>query len=211
MSDPDAVQGDEALPDRCPYPRPFPADFSACAAFQPQPFVAATTHEQPLGTHLTCTHLRVGERAHNRYYAQCALGTAVQRRAWVERVGEQRLETMRRLSAEFEQRHAGFSESVIAAKAAAIAAPDDPAAQAAFDERLTTFDSSLRAFLHEHAGEYEALGFPVASLGELLEQALAAWRSSPRLGSPGIDEEQLAKFAPDLRTFLGGSLAESRR
>lgn len=211
MSDADAVQGDEALPDRCPYPRPFPEDFSACPAFQPQQFVAATTHEQPLGTHLTCTHLRVGEHAHNRYYAQCALGTPAGRRAWVQRVGEERLEAMRRLSAEFERRYAGVSESVIAAKAAAIAAPDDPAAQAAFDQRLSALDHSLREFLGQHAEEYEALGFPVASLGELLDQALRAWRNSPRLASPEIDEAQLEKFAPDLRTFLGGSLAESRR
>lgn len=211
MSAPDAVQGDKPLPDRCPYPRPFPEDFSECPAFQQQTFVAATTHEQPLGTHLTCAHLRVGERAHNRYYAQCALGTAAQRHAWVRRVGEERLDTMRRLSAEFERQYAGFAESVVAAKAAAIAAPDDAAAQAAFDKRLTTFDASLRQFLGDHAAEYEALGFPVASLEDLLDQVLAAWRSSPRLGSPGVDEEQLAKFAPDLRTFLGGSLAESRR
>lgn len=211
MSDSDAVQDDDARADRCPYPRPFPEDFSECPAFQAQPFVAATTHEQPLGTHLTCTHLRVGERAHNRYYAQCALGTAAQRRAWVERVGEERLQTMRRLSAEFEQRYAGFSDSVIAAKAAAIAAPDDAAAQSAFNEQLAGFDRSLREFLSEHVEEYEALGFPVASLEELLDQAIAAWRTSPRLGSPEIAEDQLAKFAPDLRTFLGGSLAETRR
>lgn len=211
MSELDAVRGEEALPDRCPYPRPFAEGFSECPAFQPQPFVAATTHEQPLGTHISCTHLRVGEQAHNRFYGQCSLGTAADRRAWVRRVGEGRLETMRRLSAEFERSYAGFTESAIAAKAAAIAAPDDAAAHAAFDERLTALDEAIRGFLSDHAEEYEALGFPVESLQELLDYAITAWRASPRLASPEVDDEQLAKFAPDLRSFLGGSLAETRR
>lgn len=211
MSDAAAGEREERLTDRCPYPRPFPAGFSDCPAFQPQQFVAATTHEQPLGTHLSCTHLRVGERGHHRYYAQCAIGTEAERRAWVGRVGERRLETMRRLSAEFEKRYAGYAEAAAAAKAAALASPDDPVAQRAFDEELRRVSGAATEFIAEHAPEYEALGFPVGSLTELLDKALAAWRESAHLATPEVDEEQLEKFAPDLRTFLGGSLAESRR
>jgi hypothetical protein len=210
MSQPTAAQPAPEH-DRCPYPRPFPEGFSECPAFQPQQFVAATTHEQPLGTHLSCTHLRVGERAHNRFYAQCAIGTAADRRAWVQRIGEARVEMMRRLSVEFETKHPGLAEALAAAKAAALAAPDDPAARRALDDALGRVSAAAGDFVTGHAVEYEALGFPVASLMELLDQALTAWRESPRLGTPEIDAEQLAKFAPDLRTFLGGTLAGSRR
>lgn len=198
-------------PDNCPYPRPFPADFSACPTFQAQRFVAATTQEQPLGMHLSCVHLRVGEHAHNRFYAQCALGTAAGRRAWLRQVGERRIETMRRLGIEFTEMYGGQTEPLLAAKAAAISAPDDPNAAEELERRLAELSAAMDEFMATEAGALEEIGFPVATLRVFIDDVLERWRESPRLGSPPISEEQLEGFPPELRSFLGGSPREHQQ
>jgi hypothetical protein len=43
--------------DECPYPRPFPADFNSCPAYQPRQFIPLDTLYQPLDPVLTCRHL----------------------------------------------------------------------------------------------------------------------------------------------------------
>lgn len=197
-------------PDNCPYPRPFPADFSACPTFQAQRFVAATTQEQPLGIHLSCVHLRVGEHAHNRFYAQCALGTAAERRAWLRQVGDRRVETMRRLGIEFNELYGGQTEPLLAAKAAAISAPDDPRAAEELERRLAELSTAMDEFMAAEARALEEIGFPVATLRVFIDEVLERWRESPRLGSPPISEEQLEGFPPELRSFLGGSPREQQ-
>lgn len=197
-------------PDNCPYPRPFPADFSSCPTFQAQRFVAATTQEQPLGIHLSCVHLRVGEHAHNRFYAQCALGTAAERRAWLRQVGDRRVETMRRLGIEFNELYGGQTEPLLAAKAAAISAPDDPRAAEELERRLAELSSAMDEFMAAEARALEEIGFPVATLRVFIDEVLERWRESPRLGSPPISEEQLEGFPPELRSFLGGSPREQQ-
>ena len=203
-------RADGPPPDHCPYPRPFPEDFSACPTFQAQRFVAATTQEQPLGMHLSCVHLRVGEHAHNRFYAQCALGTAAERRAWLRQVGERRVATMRRLGIEFNELYGGQTEPLLAAKAAAISAPDDPRAADELERRLAEFSMVMDKFMSSESRTLEEIGFPVATLRVFIEDVLERWRESPRLGSPPISEEQLEGFPVELRTFLGGSPREQQ-
>src|SRR5579859_5030870 len=198
-------------PDHCPFPRPFPADFSACPMYQEQRFVAATTREQPLGMHLSCVHLRVGEHAHNRFYAQCALGTAADRRAWLRQVGERRVETMRRLSVEFTELYGGQTEPLLAAKAAAISSPDDPQAAEELERRLADLSTAMDHFLETESGTLEEIGFPVATLRVFIDDVLERWRESPRLSSPPISEDQLEGFPPELRSFLGGSPREQQQ
>ena len=175
-----------------------------------QRFVAATTQEQPLGMHLSCVHLRVGEHAHNRFYAQCALGTAAGRRAWLRQVGDRRVETMRRLSIEFTEMYGGQTEPLLAAKAAAISAPDDPAAAEELERRLAELSTAMNEFLATESRTLEEIGFPVATLRVFIDEVLERWRESPRLGSPPIAEQQLEGFPPELRSFLGGSPREQQ-
>ena len=198
-------------PDNCPYSRPFPEDFAACPTFHAQRFVAATTREQPLGMHLTCAHLRVGEHAHNRFYAQCALGTAADRRAWLRQVGERRVETMRRLGVEFNELYGGQTEPLLAAKAAAISSPNDPEAAVELERRLADLSRAMDEFMSNEQRALEEIGFPVATLRVFIDDVLERWRESPRLGSPPIDEDQLDGFPPELRSFLGGSPREHIR
>ena len=71
----------EAKGDRCPYPRPFPADFADCPSFEPMDFDATDSQDKPLGTWSTCRHLTTGSDVDNRgrFYPRCALGSPEQR------------------------------------------------------------------------------------------------------------------------------------
>ena len=71
----------EAKADRCPFPRPFPADFADCPSFEPMSFDATDSQDKPLGTWSTCRHLTTGTDVENRgrFYPRCALGSPEQR------------------------------------------------------------------------------------------------------------------------------------
>lgn len=161
-----------------------------------------------MGVHLSCAHLRVAEHAHNRFYAQCALGTAADRRAWLRQVGEPRVATIRRLGLEFAQMYEGRTEPLVAAKAAAISKPDDPRAAEELERCLAELRTVMSAFMENESRTLEEVGFPVATLQVLIDDVIDRWRASPRLAPPPIAEEQLGSFPPELRSFLGGSPRE---
>src|SRR5258708_8367074 len=79
--------------DACPYPRPFPADFGSCPAYQARQFIPLNTLYQPLEPVLTCRHLetRSMEQRHP-WYGACALGNPDARSRWARQVGVTRLE-----------------------------------------------------------------------------------------------------------------------
>lgn len=90
-------------PDACPYPKPFPADFDECPAFQPRQFIPLDTLYQPLQPVVTCRHLETRAlRERHRWYGACALGDAEARRRWANDVGIRRLAKISQL-----QRHMG--------------------------------------------------------------------------------------------------------
>ncbi len=74
------------LSDRCPYRRPFGADFAACPAFEVVVFVPLDTRHQALPAVLSCHHLHSREHRPSRaFYPACALGTAADRVAYARR------------------------------------------------------------------------------------------------------------------------------
>src|SRR5437763_17008485 len=87
--------------DECPYPKPFPAEFNACPAYQARQFIPLDTMYQPLEPVLTCRHLenRAMTQGH-RWYAACALGDAEARSRWVSDVGAPRLDGIRAVQRE---------------------------------------------------------------------------------------------------------------
>lgn len=87
--------------DECPYPRPFPADFDSCPAYQARQFIPLDTQYQPLEPVLTCRHLETRAMTQrHRWYAACALGDAEARRRWVRDVGAARLGRIRAVQCE---------------------------------------------------------------------------------------------------------------
>ncbi len=96
--------------DECPYPRPFPADFDSCPAYQARQFIPLDTLYQPLEPVLTCRHLETRAMTQrHRWYAACALGAAEARNHWVSRVGVARLDRIRAVQRELGEAVAPYS------------------------------------------------------------------------------------------------------
>src|ERR1700737_4105231 len=114
--------------DECPYPKPFPADFDDCPAFQARQFIPLDTLYQPLEPVLTCRHLEtraMPER--HRWYGGCALGDADARRRWARQVGVARLEKIRAVQAQLGRASAPYSQRLWALKGQQLRAVHDNA------------------------------------------------------------------------------------
>src|ERR1700688_3068871 len=103
--------------DRCRFGRDFDRATVECPAFQRAQFIAATSYGKPLGTHVACAHLVVGELNKNQFYPRCALGSDVERLRWIAMMGPARLEVQRSLGAEFERLYPDSLRKLTAAKA----------------------------------------------------------------------------------------------
>jgi hypothetical protein len=88
--------------DECPYPKPFPPDFSECPAFQATQMVALDISYRPLGSILTCRHLesRLVPDTTFRWYGACVIGNAEARRRWSNQLGSDRLQDINALRQE---------------------------------------------------------------------------------------------------------------
>jgi hypothetical protein len=96
--------------DECPYPRPFPADFDSCPAYQARQFIPLDTLYQPLEPVVTCRHLETRAMTQrHRWYAACTLGDAEARRSWVHQVGAERLARIRAVQRELGAAMAPYS------------------------------------------------------------------------------------------------------
>jgi hypothetical protein len=73
--------------DECPYPRPFPAGFSDCPTFLPEPFSPVDSTFRPLPAVLTCRHLVSRSLPNGKFgwYAACEIGDEAARRQMVSK------------------------------------------------------------------------------------------------------------------------------
>src|ERR1700691_1160786 len=135
--------------DRCRFGRDFDRATVECPAFQRAQFIAATSYGKPLGTHVACSHLAVGELATNQFYPRCSLGPKIERMRWVARMGPGRIEVLRALNAEFETSYADSLRELIAAKALALAdTPETRSGQAALTAVVRRFIADFSAFVN---------------------------------------------------------------
>lgn len=182
---------------RCPYGQFFDRLEVDCPAFQPHPFVAATSYGKPLGTHVACAHLLVGEVEHNQFYPRCALGSHRERVEWVAAVGQRRFEVSRALQAEFGPVYTAFHRRLIDAKAAVLAAP--PGAVAATRTELAAtvraFLLAFDSFVERHAARVEALGIAPDAVTAAAARVLGQWQHSRRLELPASDSTWLGRTA----------------
>jgi hypothetical protein len=163
--------------DRCDFGRCFDQLTVDCPAFQPRAFVAATSYGKPLGTHIACAHLLVGETGHNQFYPRCALGSDRDRVRWVASVGPGRIEMSRALQAEFGPWFEVFHRRLVNEKAALLAAPPGRVAAAratlatTVREFLLAFDSLVTA----EAARLEELGLAPATITTMAARVLYEW------------------------------------
>ena len=179
--------------DRCRFGRDFERETVDCPAFQRAPFVAATSYGKPLGTHIACAHLMVGELATNQFYPRCSLGTDVEKMRWIGRMGPGRIELLRTLNAEFEMSYANSLRELIAAKALALTEPENPSDRAALAVTVRRFVADFTEFVIRHADRIAEIGISPSDLTDRAASALVAWRDGPRLDLPGLDDRSMLR------------------
>lgn len=180
--------------DRCRFGRDFDRATVECPAFQRAQFVAATSYGKPLGTHVACAHLVVGELTTNQFYPRCSLGSDLDRMEWLEKMGPRRIEVLRALNAEFETLYPDSLGRLVAAKAVALAdPPDDRAGRLALVAVLREFLAEFSAFVNANADRIAEIGVSPDDLAVRASRVLGEWQHSSRLGLPGLDEQSILR------------------
>lgn len=183
--------------DRCRFGGEFDRATVECPAFQRTRFINATSYGKPLGTHVACAHLLVGELNTNQFYPRCSLGSEFERMRWLAMMGPGRIEVLRALNAEFETLYADSLRQLVAAKAAALAdPPDDRAGRRELAAVVRGFVSDLTAFVNANADRIAEIGISPTDLTARAAWVLGDWQHSPRLDLPGLDEETILRPEP---------------
>ena len=117
--------------DECPYPKPFPPNFTECPAFQATQMVTLDISHRPLGSVLTCRHLesRLVPNTDYRWYGACVIGDAEARRRWSNDVGPTRLHEISTLRQEVSALSGPYVQRLMELRVAAfqqgVAGPTD--------------------------------------------------------------------------------------
>jgi hypothetical protein len=211
-----SATGEPERGDRCHFGREFDRTNVDCPAFQRAQFIAATSYGKPLGTHVACAHLVVGELGKNQFYPRCALGTDVERLRWIAMMGPARLEVQRALGAEFERLYPDSLRKLIAAKAESLAEPPDRrTSRLALAAVVRDFVEEFGVFVTTHASRIAELGFSASDLTARVAIVLGEWQNSARLDLPRGEEQPTMRAegrAPSSDdTAVAGGLTAGRR
>ncbi|GAC1653690.1 MAG: hypothetical protein NVS9B1_03410 [Candidatus Dormibacteraceae bacterium] len=195
---------EDPRPDRCPYRRPFRADFDDCEAFQPVDFIALDLQHRALPRVLSCGHLVVGQgTASGSHYPRCRLGDAAARHEWVETVKSPRTEALKAIRRGSREVLGGHIAALFAAKGRTLQEPRDTAAQQALRSAAADYLQAAGAYYKTHTTELAAAGVALADLQELLSRVVEDWVASRSIETnPELPPEILSRFPPAVRAFL---------
>lgn len=159
--------------DECPYPKPFPADFTECPAYQATQLVTLDLSQRPLGSVITCRHLesRLMRGTNYRWYGACVLGDAEDRRRWTNAVGVDRLHGISALRQEVSALSTPYVQQLLDLKNRPVG--DNPLAhtrqvQAVVDGYMT----KVTALLRERKAVLDQLHLPLEACVRLLGIAI---------------------------------------
>ena len=196
--------------DRCPFARPFPADFVDCPAYQQMTFTAADSSNRVLGDHLTCRHLGVGRNRSEQggFYGRCSLGGRADRLRWVAEMRPERLEAIHAISAELEGLNAARRQVLFAAKSGVLAAPADMARRQELRAVIDDYMQALRAFVATHDEQLAAVGLPANQLLELIEEWMMRWAKTRSMAAVAPDQKLLAAFDGPVQMLFGARIGD---
>ena len=192
--------------DECPYPRPLPPGFRACATFHPVTYLPLDTQNRPLRPVLSCRHMEVAASPDlaSARYCRCLIGDAAARAAAAARIGPERGRLLQMIADDVNGLVLAHAERLMAAKVAEAGAHQPGAwesarvrVRAASEELGTAIDARLR----DRAQVLMALGVDRPALMAVIEAGLrdyerngfAGWRPPKNL---------LAPLPPDVAAFL---------
>jgi anti-anti-sigma factor len=190
--------------DRCPYPRPFPREFSGCPSYQAVTFTASDSSDRPLGTWLTCRHLVTGKNRQEPggYYPQCSLGTTSDRLNWLALVSPARLEVVRTIQEEFDNFSEPHRAELRRAKTEVLESPRSVRAANDLNRVVSGYLGAVEIFIEERQERLEEVGLAVGPLLRLIEESSWAWARGRDLGPTAPSEGRLRAFGPAARAFL---------
>jgi hypothetical protein len=201
--------------DACPYPKPFPADFIECAAFQARQFIPLDTMYQPLEPVLTCRHLETRSLPQRyRWYAACSLGNTEARRAWVDEVGVARLQRIRAVQRQLGLAIAPFSARLWELKGRQLRAmrdgQDSEPASAELRRLADQMTAELDAFLAENRQAFDDIDMPVDAARRLIRVAVDRFIETQFAVeiSFEVPDDVLSRFPPAVRTFFRPAASE---
>jgi hypothetical protein len=195
--------------DQCPYPRPFPAEFDSCPAYQARQFIPLDTMYQPLEPVLTCRHLEtraLTER--HRWYAACALGDAEARRRWVNDVGLGRLQRIRAVQRDLGAAIAPFITRLWKLKGQQLLALRDGKDTEPATRELRRLGSEmtgeLSSFVKAHSQAFALIEMPADATMQLVRAAIDRFvdtRFETEV-SLEVPDELLARFPEPVQSFF---------
>jgi anti-anti-sigma regulatory factor len=199
--------------DRCPYARPFPADFVECPAYQQMTFTAADSSNRVLGDHLTCRHLGVGRNRSEQggFYGRCSLGGRADRLRWVAEMRPERLEAIQAISADLEELNSARRQVLFAAKSSVLAAPADMARRQELRAVIDDYMNALRAFVATHDEPLSAVGLPGPQLLELIEEWMMRWAKTRDMAAVAPDQGLLAAFDGPVQMLFGARIGDGEQ
>ena len=200
-----STQGHHMRPaDECPYPKPFPPNFTDCPAYQATQMVTLDLSHRPLGSVMTCRHLesRLMPNTNYRWYGACVLGDAEARRRWSNALGADRLHEISALRQEVSALSMPYVQRLLELKNAPVG--DNPVAHTRQVQFVVDdFMTKMTYLLRERKAVLDELHLPLEACIRLLAIAI------DRFVQQGLNEaewvvpdEVLALFPDDVRTYF---------
>lgn len=190
--------------DECPYPKPFPPDFSDCPAYQASQMVTLDISHRPLGSVLTCRHLesRLMPSTNYRWYGACVLGDAEARRRWSNAVGIDRLHDINTLRQEVSALSLPYVQRLIELKG--MPGRDNPIAHARQMQGVVDeFMTKMTALLRDRKPVLDDIHLPLEACIRLLGIAIDRFaRQGLTEGEWEVPEEVLVLFPDDVRAYF---------
>jgi len=195
--------------DACPYPKPFPADFDDCPAFQPRQFIPLDTLYQPLQPVVTCRHLEIRAlNARHRWYGACALGDVEARQRWAKDVGSSRLARIRKLQAEMGRAIHSEMNRLWQVKGQQLQAYRANADAGALTHELQELSdraiAHLMSFIEGHAAAFAEVGMPQDALVQLTKLSFDRFIETRYTAEVSLEvpDSVLAGMSEPVRTYF---------
>jgi len=208
-----SMDGRHARPaDECPYPKPFPPEFTDCPAYQGTQMVTLDLSHRPLGSIMTCRHLesRLMPNTNYRWYGACILGDAEARRRWSNAVGVDRLHDISTLRQEVSALSLPYMHRLIELKNAPVG--DNPLAHSRQVQFVVDdFMTKMTALLRERKAVLDELHLPLEACIRLLGISIDRFVQRGLTESEWeVPDEVLVLFPDDVRAYFRPSRATAR-
>jgi hypothetical protein len=196
--------------DRCPYRRPYAAGFDECPTYQPQLFVPLTSSNLVLPAIRSCSFLSFAELTEGQFYAQCRLGSADDRMAWLAGMDADRLAVIKQMRQALSLAVRGAADRLWELKGEQLTAQagadleQERQATLRLDEQVAILEQQIERFLEEQSAALDRLGIARADLRALtralLDDMVVRRGSAP--GPIAVSDAVLDRFPPEVRAIF---------